>query len=814
MTRWVRILGLAAALVTFGSRAVALGAQETGAISGVRVDSVAVEGNQRQSEAVIRADFGIRAGDVVTYQTIQTGIRRLFATGQFSDVQVFTRAGELGPTALLVRVEERPFVRAYSFEGLKSASAREIRDTVRLASNQPLDPAKILRAQVRIREALAREGYPRAAVDTLLRPTDRPGEVELIFKVDEGRRLVVAQLVIEGNEAFDDDALRGALETGTEGFFWFQSGQFRTEEYRRDLAERLPDFYAAHGYINFRMLGDTLIVDPVTGKTRIVVEVDEGPQYRIASLQVEGNKQFPTELILERYPRRERSLLARLPLVSGGAPEQGDVFDAVAWRKATEAVRTLYRNAGYLYAEIQPIVERLEPEEADGGDPRPAVRLKWKITENNPAYINHIRIAGNTKTHERVIRERLTILPGDVYSDERVVQSYQNVMGLGFFDPLPPQQALEIKPMETGDIDVTLRVEERQTGNINFGSSISPTTGIGGFLGYDDTNLFGQAKQGHFRWLFGSRANDLELSYSDPSLFGSRQSLTVSLRNSRDRFSFLNLGRRRQTGGLVRFGTPFPGSRWTRVSIGYSLFRDRFDTGEEEIDVQSRQLLSIGTRSSLELGIARDTRNHPLFPTSGTRNAATLELTGGILGGDGSYRKLTFESRWFMPVARVQSSPTSVPIEFTFGMSFRGGAIFGRNPFFLERFLLGGVQYGEPLRGYDELTITPAGHVPRGTPGFSQLDRVGESYFAATAEFGVRLSGNFYVNAFYDAGNVWPNPGAFNPTELLRGAGLGVSLLTPVGPLGIDYAYGFDRRDQALRPAPGWKLHFRFGQIF
>lgn len=811
--RW--ILGLAA-LVTFGSRAVPLGGQEVGPVRGVTVDTVLVEGNVRQTDAVVLADFGIHAGDVINYQTIQAGIHKLFATGQYADVQVFTRADETGPATLIVRVEERPFVRSYDFRGLRSVSAREVRDSVKLTANRPLNPAQVFEAHRLVRERLAQKGYPRARVDTRVRATDRPGVVEFIFEVDEGRRLVVADVLFEGNEAFRDDALRGALKTGKEGFFWFQTGEFKTEEYERDLQQRLPDFYASHGYIDFRLVEDTLVVDPNTGKTRIGLEVDEGRQYRIVSLEVEGNKQFPSELLIERYPRRERSLLSRLPLVGGGSAEQGDVFDAVAWRKATEAIRTLYRNNGYLYAQVQPIVERVESTEADGEGsvPGPAVRLKWKIVENDPAYIHRIRIAGNTKTHERVIRERLVVLPGDVYSDERVVQSYQSVMGLGFFDPLPPQEALEIQPTETGDIDVTLRVAERQTGNINFGSSISPATGLGGFLGYDDTNLFGLAKQGHFRWLFGSRVNDVELSYSDPYLFGSRKSVTISLRNSRDRFSFLNLGRRRQTGGLVRFGTPFPGSRWTRLTVAYSLFRDRFDTGEDEIDVRRRQLLNIGTRSGLEFGVARDTRNHPLFPTAGTRNAATLELTGGPLGGDGNYRKLTFESRWYTPIGRVQTSPTSVPIEFTFGLSFRGGAVFGQNPFYLERFLLGGVQYGEPLRGYEELTVTPQGHVPRNAPGFSQLDRVGESFFATTAEFGVRLSGNFYVSAFYDAGNVWLNPASFNPTELLRGAGVGVSLLTPVGPLGIDYAYGFDRRDRALRSAPAWKLHFRFGQLF
>ncbi len=297
-------------------------------------------------------------------------------------------------------------------------------------------------------------------------------------------------------------------------------------------------------------------------------------------------------------------------------------------------------------------------------------------------------------------------------------------------------------------------------------------------------------------------------------MLGTRNSAGITLRNSRDRFSFVGLGRRRQIGGSLRFGMPFLGSRWTRLSITYSLFRDEFDSDEDELDFEQRQLLNVGTRSSVSVRLTRDTRNHPLFPTDGSRNSASLEFAGGPFGGDGNYRKLDFESSWFTPVAQLRSDPTKTPINLVLGLQMQGGAIFGDNPFFLERFFMGGVQYGTPLRGYDELSITPAGHVPRETPGFSRLDRVGESYFQISAQLGLKLSNNFYLNTFYDAGNVWRSSFGLNPTDLLRGMGIGVSIVTPVGPLGIDYAYGFDRRNAFGEPDPGWKLHFRFGQIF
>jgi outer membrane protein insertion porin family len=137
------------------------------------------------------------------------------------------------------------------------------------------------------------------------------------------------------------------------------------------------------------------------------------------------------------------------------------------------------------------------------------------------------------------------------------------------------------------------------------------------------------------------------------------------------------------------------------------------------------------------------------------------------------------------------------------------GALFGdasRFPF--DRFWMGGVQFGRPLRGYDETTITPSGYIPRGATGVPLDARFGDAYMRLSAEYAVRFTDNISVGAFYDAGNVWRSPSEMNPTRLLRGAGLGLTLVTPFGPLGLDYAYGFDK-DQ-----PGWQLHFKFGQGF
>ena len=806
----VRIL-LTTALVTLGTRAEPLSAQAQTEVVGVRVDSLYVRGNTRQATPVILADFGIRPGDVVTGRNIRRGIQRLYATGQYEDIKIFAVESAGGQLRLVVEVIERPIIVGYSFRGLEHASSGAIRDTAGLKTRAPLDPSAVHEAAYHIRRELSTKGYVTAQVDTNLVATDRAGEYRFVFDVDEGRRVVVAAVDFEGNEQLADGELTGSMTVKPESFLWWRTGEFREEDYKGDLEVNLTELYGSEGYLDFQVLDDTMIVDPRTGKARLVIRVEEGLQYRIADFQIEGNSYFSTEVLAQRFDPRKRSLLSRLPLLGSGSEDEGDpVFNTRMWRDATEQIQQLYRNAGYLYAQVEPVVERLPP----GEDGLPRVRLTWRIEENPRAYVNLVNITGNTNTHERVIRDRLVLLPGDVYGEERIVSSYQTIQGLGFFEPLPPNEALTVRPNEEGNINVTFRVQERQTGNINFGATMSASIGLAGFLGYEQPNLFGQAKSGRFRWVFGSRTNDVEVGYSDPSILGSRNSFGVSLRSARDRYSFIGLGRRRQTGGSLMFGTPFFGARWTRASLRYSLFRDEYDSDETELDLEQRQLLNVGTRSSMEIGVARDTRNHPLFPTSGSRNSISLEFVGGPLGGDGDYRKLTFVSDWYAPIARLRSDPTQTPIDLALGLSMNGGIIVGDNPFYLERFFMGGVQYGPPLRGYEELTITPSGHVPRGAPGFSRLDRVGESYFALTASVGLNLGGNFFVNTFYDAGNVWASSLGLNPTDLLRGFGIGVSIVTPMGPLGLDYAYGIDRRDVNGNPDPGWKLHFRFGQIF
>ena len=805
---WVGAAALAAVLFSGGLVGVPEArAQEPPAdVPPVAVDTVLVEGARRRSEAAVLADIGIRSGDVVDFRTIQRALHRLWASGQYADAQVYVRDradDPLAPVTLIFRVVEQPYVAAIEFRGLQNVGAGTIRDTVGLQAGGPLRPSKVAEAKVMTRQLLAKKGIHLGSVEHRLEEIPgRPGEHRLIFDVDEGQRVAIAEIEFEGNEHFTDERLRAVLATKKEGFFWFRDGTYDEEKLRADLRERLPAFYGANGYIDFAVLGDTLIVDPETGKARLVVRVHEGPQYLLAGFEVEGNRRFPTA-DLRRYFERERGgLLRTLGLGGGnGSGREGEVFDQVAFQEATDKVAQLYRNQGYLRAQVEPRIERTETE-----DGRPAVRVAWDIIEREPAHIRRVTIEGNTRTHERVIRERILVLPGDVYSEELLIQSYQNIMALGFFEtPLPLP---EIENAPNGDVDITFRVTERQTGSFNFGTAVGGGTGLAGFVGFDEPNLFGQAKSGHLRWEFGRYSNNIEASYGDPAIMGSRVSGSLALFSARDRFIQFPEGQRRRTGGSVQFGFPLPFDRWSRLFVGYSLARTTYEQFTTE-QTSSLFALPPGVQSTISLGLARNTLNHPMFPTNGTRQELRAELSGGILGGDGDFQKYTASGQWYVPVGQVGGGqPGSRPIRFTLGFTAEAGVLFGdasRFPF--ERFWMGGVQFGQPLRGYDETTVTPLGYRARG-PQTPLEERFGDAFLRLSAEYAIRFNDNISLSFFYDAGGVWREPGQINPTKLLRGAGVGVTLVTPFGPLGLDYAYGFDK------DVPGWQLHFKLGPGF
>ncbi|HET7038481.1 MAG TPA: outer membrane protein assembly factor BamA [Gemmatimonadales bacterium] len=765
------------------------------------VDSIEVLGARRVPAPQVIAVAAIPLRQEITYRDVQRAIASLYASGQYDDVRV---SQDRERRLLRIEVVERPLLTGWSVQGAERVSERSVRGRIRLPEGRPYDRAAAHAAVSAIDSLYRREGFYLADV-TLRELPQADGTLRVAFLVNEGRRVAVSQIVIEGNTALSDEAVADHMDTGTEGFWWFQRGEYDDEKLERDVRERLPAFYGSRGYIDFRVLRDTLEVNETTGKGRLTLAVEEGPRYEVGNFEIIGHQRFSTAQLEQYYPFGESQ---RGFLGLGGRREGPSVFDEARWLRATGEIETLYRNNGYIYAEVRPVVTR-----RTGAGGTRQVDLRWQIAEGSPATIRKVTIVGNSVTHESVIRRAtFPLVPGDVFRQQALLQAYQNVSNLGFFQQ--PLEIPQILPTENRvDVDVIFRVEERRTGNINFGASVGQGTGLGGFIGLDEPNVLGRGKRIQLQWQFGRNISDFNITFSDPAIRGGLLSGSVNLHSTRLRYTIADLGRIHTRGASAQLGFPFLGSRYTRLLTTYTIEQANYDSPTLSPRFNCRDCLL----SAVGVGLVRDTRVDLPFPTGGALHEARFSLNGGVLGGDGTFQRLTLEGRWYAPLGQLgEARPGASGIKFLLGLTTKAGFVWGdAGPHFRQLFSMGGTQFGVPLRGYDEFSITPQGFDPTAS-GFAAntVDAFGASYFAATGEIGLRLSQALYLSTFVDAGNVWSSPGRFNPTRLFRGAGLGLAVLSPLGPIGIDYAYGFDRVDLEGNPNPGWKLHFKLGNIF
>lgn len=747
----------------------AASAQETGP----PILDIEVEGTRSLAAARVRALSGLVGEEYLTPRAMQKAIRTLWDTGLFNDVAVTSRP-ELGGVVAVIRVQEAPVITGIELDGAEEIKEGEIEKKLGVRPGDRLLEHALHQAAIDIEELYEKKGYYLA--DVSIEPA-RPqaDSTTVTVRVSEGRKVAIVGIEFLGNQAFSDSRLAGALETDPKGpwFLFWKDGEFDEEKWRSDLAERLPEFYGRHGYLQMRVVGDSLAVDPRRGKMRLFVAVEEGPRYQVGEVSIEGNSQFSRADL--------RSLLRLFP---------GDVFDTRAVQQTQEDLQSLYADDGFIYAQISPVRD-VRPDTT-------VVDLTWRIREGEPAHIRHIAIRGNTVTHESVIRRHLFVTPGERFRRSDVRNSLLSLEGLGFFEPGIVPSTRVVDP-ETGDIDLTFEVKERRTGSLTLGAAIGGGTGLSGFLGYEQPNLFGQAKSGRIRWEFGSRNNNIELSYTEPVFLGTKTSASVSFFDIDRRFVNTTF-RRNMTGGSLRFGTPLPWDDATRFLYGYRWQRIDLEAGDDErFDEFPR------TESSVNLAIVRDTRLPRRHPIQGARHSIRADLAGGPMGGTVGFQKYELESSWFAPTINDRT---------VLNLRFEAGGI---NPTgfvpLTEQFLLGGVQFpAEGLRGYRDncVGVRNSG----ASRGIACGRDPGNAFLLLTAEHFFKITDTVYASVFYDAGDVFREFGDMTFTDLNRGAGVGVQIELPgFGPLGLDYAYGFDRVDSSGEPAPEWQLHFKFGNL-
>jgi len=742
---------------------------DTSTATGPSIRKVSAVGFVNVDSLVVIRTFAVPTGQPYDAREVRAGVRRLFATGLFTDVTV-SDAPVSGGVALTIHVAERPRVKEITFHGAKKIEEKTLKEKLTLAEGQLLDSGTLELDARKVETAYGAEGYAHAKVTTRVEPISA-GAIRVVFDVQEGTKVKVRGVVFHGNHTLKSEDLAKAMESKKPGFL--RSGVHKPEHLDKDET-KLRLYMRTRGYKDADV--DSIVPADVPDGKGVVLHVflREGPRYRFGKLTWTGNTAVPTAA-----------------LAFSTVPNPGTIYNEAQIQKTLENAYQLYQEQGYLFLSIDPKMS----------DRDSIVDVDFQVQEGTRSRIANLEITGNTRTRENVIRREASVYPGDVFRRSTLMRTQRDIFGLGYFQDVN----VDYEPTgDSADINLTLKVQEKQTGTASAGAGYSSQTGLTGFVELGHNNLFGKGQSINIRVERGGKRSDLELSYTEPWFRDTPVSMGFDIFNTRRDLDFY---RRKDVGGGIRIGRPLRWPDYTRGIISYDL-RDVtlsdfvLARPGEPSNLQALRDTKWPRRvSSVTLTFNRNSTDNPFYPSKGSKIILMNEVAGGLLGGVESFYKETFENKTYTRLG----GPFVLMVRGKTG--FLGG---GQVPDY-ERFRLGGTT-ADYLRGYPDYYVVPRANVTRDSLTGQILDRYpgGKTMLILTSELQFPIADPLHGLLFFESGNTWNSTRDLDLGDLRKSIGFGVRLEVPaLGRIGFDLGYGLDREDGSR-----WEPHFQLGNTF
>ncbi len=712
------------------------------------VKAIEIRGNKTISDAAILSKIKTRVGQDYLQNVISDDLKRLYNTGYFSDVSV-DRQDYKGGFKVIIFLTEKPIIDEITFTKTRYYSPRTLAFKIDTKEGKFLD-RKVLKDDMdTIRELYAKKGLSNVEVSVDTEMDKTTNKARLHFVINEGQRQKITRINVTGNEAFRDKRIIKAVKTRTA--WLFSSGYLKEEVLEEDMV-RIESFYEKHGYINAE--ASYSVETNERGHLTVNISIQEGKQYFVGDITFEGNE-----------------------VVSGGELrdamekiKEGQVFSRDKLDVDLAAIRSLYFDKGYIFAKVQESTS-LNPQTG-------RVDVRVSLNEGGLAYVNMIKIQGNTRTRDIVIRRELRIKPGEEFDGEKLRRSKERLRNLGYFEDI----SYDIEDTSQPDRkDLVVQVQETKTGTFSFGGGYSSIDQVVGFVeieqkNFDFTNwptFTGGGQNLLVHAEAGSLRNNVRLSFTEPWIFDYPVSGGFDLyRTMRLRERDVGYGYdEERLGANFRFGKQL--SEYVSGGISYRIEEITIDNLEDNASADLRNEVGTNNVSVMTFRLSRDTRDNVFSPTRGWFLSGTTDVAGGFLGGDKDF-------------IRFQGKTTcDIPLFFGSVLEFRlrtGVAdAYGDSeevPIF-ERFFAGGAY---SIRGYNERKVGPIDPVSEDPIG-------GEAMLVGNVEYIVPVVEFIKVAAFFDSGNVWRRIEDLGSGNFKSGMGLGLRVRTPIGPINLDYGY-------------------------
>lgn len=724
------------------------------------IQRIEIEGNQHIEQQAIVGKLSIQVGDVFSQELVRQQIQEIYGMGFFEDVDMETHPAGEG-VVVLIRVKEKPFTVEVVYDGNDELSDDKLGEKNTIRSQTFLDQEQVKVSVEHFRKLYQEKGYYDAQIIPIIDMVEE-NQARLTYYIEEGEQAHIKTIAFEGRNVMKEKDLLTFMANQEYSWPWSifsDAGILRRDELPNDV-ERIKEVYMNKGYLDVQVGMPRIDLDETKKWFTLVFSVVEGEPYIVSQIQYQGNTAFDDEELRE-----------------GLSIEVGEVFQRFKIRDEITRLTDLYGILGYAFTEVTPSIE---PDQTTR-----TARIGFSIEEGEMVRIKDIRITGNSKTRDNVIRRELRVQERDLIDSPAIKRSFERLNNLNFFE------TVEILPKQIspGEVDLDVKVKEKPTGAFSIGGGFSTLDQFTLIADITEGNFLGRGYLARIRGQVGGRRTIGTITFRNPAIFDTLVSGQADVFSSIT--NFLTYIEKRQ-GANLTFGqgfSEFLTGTFTLVAEEINI-KDVDDDANDLIKDQEGKQSTTGFRASL----FRDSRDFFLDPRRGIRVGVRASLGTDVFGGSNNFYSVSFDAMKFTPL----------PF-WDFRHSIRGrigyGDGFNGEEFPIpEFFFVGGIN---TVRGFKFGRAGPVtdGNDPEG--GNKQLILNNDVIFPLLPD--AKLNGVL----FFDYGRGFSDGDKLD-FDLRMSAGMEVRWISPFGPLRAAYGRPIDGPKDDRK----WVFEFSVGSVF
>lgn len=714
------------------------------------IKSVEVIGNERIDKAIINNYLKLDKNSIYNQNNVNNYIKTLYETGLFKEVKINFKNDKL-----IIIVKENPFISEIAFDGNSKLDDEILLSEISSTKRSVFNKNKLSSDVKRILDLYRRSGRFLATVNPQI-IDEGNNRIKLVFEINEGKPAKIRKIYMIGAKVFDERDLKSEINSKESKILRFGASEIYDPariEYDKELLRR---FYFSKGYADFEVLSAVGEINKENRWFDITFLIDEGEKYKFGDITVTNNIKDVKNDRLNKVVKIKKD----------------KVFNADLLNTSVDNITAELAKEGFVFVDVKPMISKNTKDKT--------INVDFVIDESPRIYVGEIKIIGNTRTYDDVIRRELRLEEGDPFSLTRFNRSIQRINNLGYFDKVNVTKERGDQPNK---LNILIEVQEKKTGELQFGIGYSTTDGANATIGITENNLLGLGQSLSLNIMYAKYTKDISLSYGKPYFMGRDLYAGFNLFYRKDEDEYSVDYKETTYGGGVN--AVYSITEYLDQKLFYSVYRDKIT----DVSSDYNGVITAGdyTTSSIGQSLYYDRKDSKFDPTKGFSLSWTLEYAG--VGGDRDYLKNTANANVYIPVW---------PSIITLRLGAKGGIIdgIGQAVSPTTAFYLG----GNSLKGFKYGGIGP--RTINSTTGTAKDGSAvgGKRYYVGDAEIKFPLGlpkeygiyGSFFINAgsltCVDGSTTLDKSKVVDSGSMRSAAGFSLSWRSPMGPLSFDFA--------------------------